>query len=141
MLMFYNNFHFSFPNKEMKRSTSGKMHYKFGFEKTIPSHRLMSRSTAKYASDERFGTYRCETRRAKSGRVYFVLDKQIHSRFRKHFSSKNRIDIRSKRDVVDGRCDIASGKVFVRIKIMSIIGWSTEKCLYFRHIHTYIKCQ
>ncbi|CBY36534.1 unnamed protein product [Oikopleura dioica] len=91
---------YHFPNKEMKRSTSGKMHYKFGFEKTIASHRLMSRSTAKYSSDERFGTYRCETRRSKSGRVYFVLDKQINSRFRKHFSSKNSIDIRSKRDVL-----------------------------------------
>ena len=98
----------------MKRSTSGKLYYKFGFEKTIPSHRLTSRSTAKYASDERFGTYRCETRQAKSGRVYFVLDKKIHSRFRKHFSSKNRKEIRSKRDAVDGRCDISSGKVILQ---------------------------
>jgi len=94
------------------------MHYKFGFEKTIASHRLMSRSTAKYSSDERFGTYRCETRRSKSGRVYFVLDKQINSRFRKHFSSKNSIDIRSKRDVLDGRCDIASGKVIMTGKFI-----------------------
>ncbi|CAG5112733.1 Oidioi.mRNA.OKI2018_I69.chr2.g6914.t1.cds [Oikopleura dioica] len=83
---------YHFPNKEMKRSA------------------LTSRSTAKYASDERFGTYRCETRQAKSGRVYFVLDKRIHSRFRKHFSSKNWKEIRSKRDAVDGRCDISSGK-------------------------------